>query len=124
MNILFFLTPKANCAYLKADDSMRQALERMESARYSALPILKKDGSYCGTLTEGDLLWAIKNLCTMDIRATDRMEFWMTDEGMVLRKAEERCAVCGGVHGDMLDVDGMKFCRVCARKIARKLRTE
>ena len=59
MNILFFLTPKANCAYLKADDSMRQALERMESARYSALPILKKDGSYCGTLTEGDLLWAI-----------------------------------------------------------------
>ncbi len=71
MNILFFLTPKANCAYLKADDSMRQALERMESARYSALPILKKDGSYCGTLTEGDLLWAIKDLCTMDIRATE-----------------------------------------------------
>lgn len=61
---------------------------------------------------------------SLDIRATDRMEFWMTDEGMVLRKAEERCAVCGGVHGDMLDVDGMKFCRVCARKVARKLRTE
>lgn len=60
----------------------------------------------------------------LDIRPTDRMEFWMTDEGMVLRKAEERCAVCGGVHGDMLAVDGMKFCRVCARKIARKLRTE
>lgn len=61
---------------------------------------------------------------SMDIRATDRMEFWMTDEGMVLRKAEERCAVCGGAHGDMLDVDGMKFCRVCARKISKKLRTE
>lgn len=61
---------------------------------------------------------------SLDIRATDRMEFWMTEEGMVLRKAEERCAVCGGVHGDMLDVDGMKFCRVCARKISKKLRTE
>lgn len=61
---------------------------------------------------------------SLDIRATDRMEFWMTDEGMVLRKAEERCAVCGGVHGDMLAVDGMKFCRVCARKISKKLRTE
>lgn len=61
---------------------------------------------------------------SLDIRATDRMEFWMTEEGMVLRKAEERCAVCGGVHGDMLDVDGMKFCRVCARKVAKKLRTE
>ena len=49
---------------------------------------------------------------SLDIRPQDRMEFWMTDEGMVLRKAEERCAVCGGVHGDMLDVDGMKLCRV------------
>ena len=29
---------------------------------------------------------------SLDIRATDRMEFWMTDEGMVLRKAEERFA--------------------------------
>lgn len=61
---------------------------------------------------------------SLDIRATDRMEFWMTEEGMVLRKAEERCAVCGGVHGDMLAVDGMKFCRVCARKISKKLRAE
>lgn len=61
---------------------------------------------------------------SLDIRETDRMEFWMTDEGMVLRKAEERCAVCGGVHGDMLAVDGMKFCRVCARKISKKLRAE
>lgn len=61
---------------------------------------------------------------SLDIRPQDRMEFWMTDEGLVLRKAEERCAVCGGVHGDMLDVDGMKFCRVCARKISKKLRTE
>ena len=71
MNILFFLTPKASCAYLRSDDTMRQALERMEGAGYAALPILAKDGSYCGTLTEGDLLWAIKNLCTMDIRATE-----------------------------------------------------
>ena len=61
---------------------------------------------------------------SLDIRPQDRMEFWMTEEGMVLRKAEARCAVCGGVHGDMLDVDGMKFCRVCARKISTKLRTE
>ena len=65
MNILFFLTPKASCSYLRADDSMRQALERMEASGYAALPILAKDGSYCGTLTEGDLLWAIKNLCTI-----------------------------------------------------------
>ena len=28
MNILFLLTPKAKCAYLHDDDTMRQALEK------------------------------------------------------------------------------------------------
>ena len=28
-NILFFLTPKASCAHLMADDTLRQALARM-----------------------------------------------------------------------------------------------
>ena len=72
MNILFLLTPKAVCAYVRAEDTVRQALERMESTGYAALPILAKDGSYCGTLTEGDLLWAIKNLCLMEQNAMER----------------------------------------------------
>ena len=38
-NILFFLTPKAMCAYLYDDFTLRQALEKMESAGYSALPM-------------------------------------------------------------------------------------
>lgn len=71
MNILFFLTPKAVCSYFNEDDSMRQALERLEKSGYSALPILSKDGAYKGTLTEGDLLWAIKNLCVMDLKQTE-----------------------------------------------------
>ena len=71
MNILFMLTPKAICAYVRAEDTVRQALERMESTGYAALPILGKDGSYCGTLTEGDLLWAIKNLCLMDQKSME-----------------------------------------------------
>ena len=72
MNILFFLTPKAICAHLRSDDSIRQALERMETAGFSALPILAKDGTYCGTLTEGDLLWAIKNLELADLRDMEK----------------------------------------------------
>ena len=43
-------------------------MERMEKSGYSALPIITRDGSYCGALTEGDLLWALKNLCCMDTR--------------------------------------------------------
>lgn len=69
MNILFFLTPKASCEFLSDDESLREALERMELAGFSALPIVsKQDGSYKGTLTEGDLLWALKNVCQMSLR--------------------------------------------------------
>lgn len=70
-NILFFLTPKAMCAFLYDDYSIRQALEKMESAGYAALPILNKHGEYRGTLTEGDLLWALKNMCYMDMRQAE-----------------------------------------------------
>lgn len=70
-NILFFLTPKAMCAFLHDDYTIRQALEKMETVGYSALPILNKRGEYRGTLTEGDLLWAMKNMCYMDIRQAE-----------------------------------------------------
>ena len=70
-NILFFLTPKAMCAYLYDDYTIRQALEKMESAGYAGLPILNKRGEYRGTLTEGDILWAMKNMCYMDMRQAE-----------------------------------------------------
>lgn len=70
-NILFFLTPKAMCTYLYDDFTMRQALEKMESVHRAALPILNRRGEYRGTLTEGDLLWGLKNMCYMDIRQAE-----------------------------------------------------
>ena len=70
-NILFFLTPKAMCSFLYDDYTVRQALEKMESAGYAALPILNRRGEYRGTLTEGDVLWAMKNLCYMDMRQAE-----------------------------------------------------
>ena len=70
-NILFFLTPKAMCAFLYDDFTVRQALEKMEAAGYAALPILNKRGEYRGTLTEGDILWALKNMCYMDMRQAE-----------------------------------------------------
>ena len=60
MNLLFFLTPKGKVAYIYDDFTLRQTLEKMEYHRYSAVPILTREGKYVGTITEGDLLWAIK----------------------------------------------------------------
>ena len=70
-NVLFFLTPKAMCTYLYDDYTVRQALEKMEASHYAALPILNRRGEYRGTLTEGDLLWGLKNMCHMDIRLAE-----------------------------------------------------
>ena len=70
-NILFFMTPKALCQYVYDDYTVRQALEKMEAVGYAALPILNKRGEYRGTITEGDLLWALKNLCYMDMRQAE-----------------------------------------------------
>ena len=59
------------CAYLYDDYTIRQALEKMEAAGYTAIPILSRKGEYRGTLTEGDLLWAIKNICKMDMKKAE-----------------------------------------------------
>ncbi len=70
-NILFFLTPKAMCSFLYDDFTIRQALEQMEVVGFNALPILNRRGEYRGTISEGDLLWAMKNLCYMDMRQAE-----------------------------------------------------
>ena len=46
----------------------------MESARYAALPILNRKGEYCGTLTEGDVLWALKNKCNLDLQQAKHLK--------------------------------------------------
>jgi CBS domain-containing protein len=60
MNILFFLTPKTELAYVNTTHSVRQAIERMENHSYTAVPVLTTHGNYDSTITEGDLLWFMK----------------------------------------------------------------
>ncbi|MGL4655230.1 MAG: CBS domain-containing protein [Sarcina sp.] len=61
MNIAFFLTPKIEVVHEKESATMRRVLERMEHHSYTAIPLINEDGVYVGTLTEGDLLWKLKN---------------------------------------------------------------
>ena len=61
MNIFAFLTPKSEVSYLINNFTIRQALEKMEFHHYSRIPVLNSKGDYVGDITEGDLLWYIKN---------------------------------------------------------------
>ena len=73
MNILFFLTPKSEVAYIHDDESLRQVLEKMEYHKYSAVPIISRQGIYVGTITEGDLLWYIKNQLDLNLQEARRI---------------------------------------------------
>ena len=68
MNILFFLTPKSEVAYISEDETLRQTVEKMEHRKFSCIPLLSKDGRYTGTISEGDLLWGIKRMHLTDIK--------------------------------------------------------
>ena len=71
MNILYFIKPKAELAYVYDDYTVRQTLEKMEHHKYASIPILNKQGQYIGTIREGDILWHIKNEMNFDIRLAE-----------------------------------------------------
>ena len=61
MNVLFFLTPKSKIKYITNDMTVRQVLEIMEFHRYQVIPILNPKGQFVGTISEGDLLYFLKD---------------------------------------------------------------
>ncbi len=74
MNIAFFLTPKNEVVCENQDATMRQVMEKMERYGYTAIPIIDKEGKYVETLTEGDLLWKLKNTLNLNFKNTDSVK--------------------------------------------------
>ena len=68
MNIAFFLTPKNEVVCESCEATMRQV---MEHHGYTAIPLIDKSGKYVGTLTEGDLLWKLKNTPDLNFKNTE-----------------------------------------------------
>lgn len=52
---------------------MRQALERMEYHLYASVPLIDDDGKYVGVLTEGDLLWKMKDTPGLTFMNTEKI---------------------------------------------------
>ncbi len=68
MNILFLLQNKTSVCYLEDDCTVRCGLEKMRAHGYSAIPVITKDGDYCGCVSEGDFLWHIIDYQNNSIR--------------------------------------------------------
>ena len=68
MNIAFLLKPKSQVAYLVEGSSFRQGLEKIRRYGYTAIPVISKDGKYIGCISEGDFLWNIMSMGSLDTR--------------------------------------------------------
>ncbi|MBQ8896304.1 MAG: CBS domain-containing protein [Clostridia bacterium] len=73
MNIMRFLTPKSNVAYIDSVSTVRNGFEKMTYHKYSAIPVVNPDGVYVGTLTEGDLLRCMLNIGDNDMREHEKV---------------------------------------------------
>lgn len=73
MNILFHLITKDKVAYINEDATLRQAMEKMEYHRYTAVPVISQEGKYIGVLREGDILWYIKNEEAFDMETFEKI---------------------------------------------------
>ena len=100
MNILFFLAPISDVAYIFEDETLRQTVEKMEHRKFSCIPILNKEGQYTGTISEGDLLWGIKLL---NINSTDLKEMENVSIMAIPRRATYKPVHADADMEDLLD---------------------
>ncbi|MDD3183715.1 MAG: CBS domain-containing protein [Anaerostipes sp.] len=99
MNVLFFLTPKKEVSCLREDYTLRQALEKMQAHGYTAVPILSKDGKYIGTVTEGDILWYVKDDYNLDIKSASDVK--LTD---IKRRRDNKAISVNNMMDDLVDI--------------------
>lgn len=74
MNIMHFLTPKAQVEHINIESTVRQGLEKMRYHGFSAIPVVDSEGRYKGTVTEGDFLWALYNDRDPDLKKLENTE--------------------------------------------------
>lgn len=73
MNILFFLIPKDEVKFIYDDFSIRQLLEKLDIYKYSAIPILDREGHYIDTISEGDVLIYLKNHNNLNLKKSENI---------------------------------------------------
>ncbi|MBQ9779398.1 MAG: CBS domain-containing protein [Clostridia bacterium] len=66
MNIAFLLKPKSQVAHLVEGSSFRQGMEKLRRHGYTAIPVISREGKYLGCISEGDFLWNIMSLGSLD----------------------------------------------------------
>lgn len=72
MEILEFLTPKAQTYYIDANSTIRQALEKFDYHKFSVVSMVDGNGTFVSTVSEGDILRFIKNKADFDVEIAEK----------------------------------------------------
>lgn len=98
MNVIGLLHPKYEITYLTDEDVLEDALEVLRKSGYTAVPVLRRNGQYVGSISEGDFLWAVTDsglgvLQTMKVKDIIRRD-WnpATDINVSMKKLLTRSA--------------------------------
>ena len=73
MNVAFFLIPKSQVTYLSEDTDLRRGMEQLRRRGYTAVPVISREGKYMGCVSEGDFLWNIMSMGSLDPRDLERV---------------------------------------------------
>ena len=71
MNIVFLLKQKSQVAYVHEDSTLRQALEKLRTHGYTAIPVISRSGEYVGTISDGDCLWFLVDNNVGDLKTAE-----------------------------------------------------
>ena len=70
MNLFQLLTTKNETMYLLEDMDLSSAMDKLRASGYTAVPVIRDDGTYAGTVSEGDFLRAFIDGKTQTARET------------------------------------------------------
>lgn len=72
VNIAQIMLPKVSTVYICENDTVRQGMEIFQRYRYTAIPVVSKDGKYLGSVSEGDFWRHMCRIGTTDKNAQEK----------------------------------------------------
>ncbi|MCD8194783.1 MAG: CBS domain-containing protein [Coprobacillus sp.] len=61
INLLSLLLPKKDVCYITNTESVKEVMAKMEEKKYSMIPVLNEEGIYLYSISEGDILYYLKD---------------------------------------------------------------
>lgn len=108
LNIAFFIKPKLEVVYLKDSDTLEDGLEILKEHKFTSIPIIDGKGRYIDSISEGDVLWYLRDLMNSD-DSTDLNDKMKTIKMSQVPRFRKNSPV--RINSDMENLISMSICQ-------------